>query len=348
MRSANRRSGRQRTPRIRAALFALALGVAAPRAALAASTLRVATLVPKASSWGKILRTWEKAVSERTHGEVTLDVYYNGVHGMEDAMVAKMRTGQLDGAVVSSVGLADIYKDVLVLQLPGVLVDWATLDRAREALSPELERGFASAGFSLLSWADVGLVRPYSEGIEVRKPPDMKTAHPLVYRDDPILPVLFQTVGGVVPTPLDVGEVLPALRTGSVNVVLAPGLAVEQLQWAPHLDHVTNWVMVSVIGGTIFRSAALDALPTDVRGTFLDIQKRVGALQSREVRQDDIDAYGRVSKKMQRVSLSPAERDAWSGLARETVRRLSLSTFPRNLVEKVTRIAEAAGTGASG
>jgi TRAP-type C4-dicarboxylate transport system substrate-binding protein len=325
--------------RFAGALLGAALFGLAPATARATTTLRVATLAPKASSWGKILRTWEKVVSDKTTGQLKLDVYYNGVHGMEDAMVAKMKTGQLDGAVLSSVGLADIYRNVLALQLPGLLSDWNTLDRVRQALAPELTQGIKEAGFSLLSWADVGLVRPFSAGFAVRTPADIKSRHPVVFRDDPILPTMYQTIGGIVPTPFSVMEVLPGLRTGTVNFVFAPGLAVEQLQWAQHLDHVTNWTLVCVIGGTVFRTAVLDALPSDLRATFVDIQTRVGEAQTKLVRADDEAAYGRVSKKMQVLQLDAADREAWAKLSRDSVRRLSQATFPRALVEKVATLA---------
>jgi len=303
--------------------------------AKAATTLRVATLVPQASSWGRILQTWDKAVAEKTHDVVKLDIYYNAVQGMEDSMVAKMRTGQLDGAVVSSVGLADIYKNVLALQLPGVLTTWEKLDRARGALGAELKAGLANNGFSLLSWADLGVVRPFSTGYAVRRPSDLKNRHPLLFRDDPILPMLYQSLGGVVPRPLSVGEVLPALQSGGVDFVFAPGLAVEQLQWAQHLDHVTDWTLVCVIGGTVFRTASLDALPSDLRETFLDIQRRVGEAQNRMVRKDDQSAFSRVTKKMTVQQLDASEKDTWDKLAQEAVRKLAQSTFPRELVDQV-------------
>jgi TRAP-type C4-dicarboxylate transport system substrate-binding protein len=307
--------------------------------AAAGTTLRVATLAPKASSWGKIMRTWEKALDTKTAGQAKLDVYYNGVHGMEDAMVAKMRTGQLDGAVLSSVGLSNIYKDVLLLQLPGLLADWATLDRVRDAMSQELKTGFDGAGFAVLSWSDLGKVRPFSNGFVVKSPTDLSSRHPIVYADDPILPQMYQTIGGVVPIPSSVMEVLPALRTGTANVVLAPSLAVEQLQWAPYLDHVTDWTLVCVIGGTVFRKAAIEALPPDLRTTFLDIQTKVGELQTRLVRKDDDEAFARMSKKMQLSAPTAADRTAWETLTHEVVKRLSQSTFPKDLVQKVATLA---------
>ena len=46
----------------------------------------------------------------------------------------QMRTGQLDGAAVTANGLSMIYKDVLVLQLPGLYRNWAKLDSARNGM----------------------------------------------------------------------------------------------------------------------------------------------------------------------------------------------------------------------
>lgn len=322
-----------------AAAAVVAGGLALAPPAHSATTLRVGSLAPKASSWGRIIRTWEKAVADKTDGAIKLDVYYNGVHGMEDAMVGKMRTGQLDGAVLSSVGLADIYRNILALQLPGLLSDWATLDRVREALAPEMKQGVEDAGFALLSWADVGRVRPFSNGFAVHRPSDVQGKRPLVYRDDPILPTVFQTMGGVVPTPHSVMEVLPALRTETVNVVFAPALAVEQLQWAPQLDRVTNWSMVCVIGGTVFRKQAMLTLPEDLRATFLEIQTKVGQALTKMVRKDDESSYERISKKMVVTELDAADKEAWSALTRESVKRLAVSAFPRPLVEKVATLA---------
>jgi hypothetical protein len=38
-------------------------------------------------------------------------------------------------------------------------------------------------------------------------------------------------------------------------------------------------------------------------------------------------------------AIDAADRDAWSSLTKEAVRRLSQSTFPRALVEKVATLA---------
>src|ERR1700755_2756533 len=103
-------------------------------AAHAGQTLRIGTVAPRGSTWGKALAAWEKIVVEKTQGEVSLQVYYNAIQGDERTMVSKLRTGQLDGAALSSVGLSNVFYDVMVLQLPGVSNSWPLVDMLRNLM----------------------------------------------------------------------------------------------------------------------------------------------------------------------------------------------------------------------
>jgi len=320
-------------------LAALGLVVLNPSEALAQTKLRVATLAPKNSAWGKVFKVWAKAMDQKSGGKLQLDIYYNAVQGNEDSMVGKMKTGQLDGAALTSVGLSRIYKDVLVLQLPGVVDTWAMLDKVRGDLAPDLEKSFDAEGFKVVGWGDVGLVHQMSKGFAVRKPSDMKGKHPIVWRNEPMGPTVYSVIGGVVPVPMSPTEVLPGLRSGKVDVINAPALAAEQLQWTPYLDHVGSNVTVCAVGGTVFRKKALEDLPADLKAVFSDIQAKMGKSNSLRVRKLDEEAYKRISSKMKLVDLTPAERSEWEKVLRESVKRLGQGTFNKALIDRVLKIA---------
>lgn len=315
-----------------------ALFVAAPAAAKPEHKLRVATLAPKNSAWGKVFKVWQKAVDQKSKGRLELEVFYNAVQGNEDSMVGKMKTGQLDGAALTSVGLSRIHKDVLVLQLPGVVDSWSALDKVRAAVGPELEARFAKEGFRILSWGDVGLVRQMSKGYAVRRPSDVKGHRPAVWRNEPMGPAIYSKIGGVVPVPVSPVEVLPALRAGKLDLVNAPALAAEQLQWTPYLDHVSSTVSVCAIGGSVFRKKALDDLPADLREMFMDMQERMNKSNSKRIRKLDEKAYDRLKKKMKVVDLSDADREEWKKVLVPVVKQLSHGTFDKELVQKVLKI----------
>ncbi len=301
----------------------------------AAHTLRVATLAPKNSAWGKVFKVWEQALAKKSNGALKLQVFYNAVQGNEDSMVGKMKTGQLDGGAFTSVGLSRIERNVLVLQLPGVVDSWDALDKVRAAIGKDLEGRFAAHGFLIVGWGDVGLVRQMTRGFAVRQPADLRGRRPLVWRNEPIGPSIYSTIGGVVPVPLSPPEVLPALRAGKIDVISAPALAAEQLQWTPFLDHVSGTASVCAIGGTVFRKAALDALPADARKVFDEIQHNMAKATKNRVRKLDQQAYERLKKRMTVVELSNADREAWRKLLVPAVKKLANGSFDKRLVERV-------------
>lgn len=320
------------------ATVALGLGLFAPTPASAKSQIKIATLAPKNSSWGKVYQVWQTAIDKKTNGELNIELFYNGVQGNETSMVAKMKTGQLDGAALTSVGLAAIYRNILVLQLPGVMTQWSELDSVREKLAPDLRKGFEDNGFYVSGWGDIGLLRQFSKGFGVRLPNDLKGKRPVTWRNEPMGPQIYAAIGGVVPVPLDPMEVVSTLRAGGVNVISAPSLAAEQLQWTPHLDHVTDQVSVCAVGGLVFRKQALDGLPGDLRKTFDEMQKRASQTQTDRIRKLDQEAYDRISKKMEVVHLTDADRDVWKALLKKVVTQLARGTFDKALVNKVLQM----------
>ena len=107
-----------------------------------AVTLKVGTLAPGDSPWGQVFKVWKHAVEERSSNNLQLQFFWNGTQGDESAMVGKIRTGQLDGAAITAIGLGQIYKQVLVLQLPGLFTDWGKLDNARNQMKASFDAQF--------------------------------------------------------------------------------------------------------------------------------------------------------------------------------------------------------------
>ena len=314
---------------------ALVAGVLGSGNAEAAEVLKVGTLAPKSSPWGQVFSTWEKAVKEKSGGKLELQFFYNGTQGDEGAMVGKMKSGQLDGAAVTGVGLSKIHKPILALQLPGLFSSWAKLDAARDALKPEFEKGAKDAGFFIAGWGDVGAVHTMSKGFAIKSPDDIKGKKPYMWRDDAITPALYQVIGGVTPVPLNVPEVLPNLNTGAVNIVNAPALAAEQLQWASKLDHIVESTSGYAIGALVFSNKRLDALPADLRAILVDTGKVASSALTNRIRNEDAAAFSRMKGKMTVVTLSAEEKSRWDRLFHQTRQRLGQGTFSPDLIAKL-------------
>lgn len=297
-------------------------------------TLKLGSLAPRESPWGQVLRTWTKAVKEKTKGEVVIEIYWNATQGDEAAQVSKLKTGQLDGAVVSALGLAVIDPEVNVLQVPGLYADWKQLDLVRDALKPRFDERFKAKGFVLAGWGDIGLDRWMSKGFAVAAPADLKGKRPWVWREDALLPPLFQAAN-VVPVPLGVPEVLPELSTGNVNVLSISALGAEQLQWSSRLDHLSADIVAPNIGGVVLSKARLDALSEEHRNIVVDTAKLTCAALTTRIRAEDEKAFERLKGRMTLVESSPEQRQQWRDLYLETRKRLGKGALPEKLIGEV-------------
>jgi TRAP-type transport system periplasmic protein len=314
--------------------LALAVLMLATPALAAPTVLKIGSLAPRESPWGKILRVWAKAVKEKTGGEVELEIYWNATQGDEPAQMSKMKTGQLDGAIVSAVGLGIVDPNVNVLQVPGLYAGWPQLDKVRDALKPRFDKSFREAGFELVGWGDIGLDRLMSKGFAIKTPADLKGKRPWVWREDPVLPPFFQAVG-VVPVPTSVPEAVTELSTGNVNVMSVSGLAAEQLQWASRLDHVNLMVMAPNIGGMVFSKAKLDSLKPEFRAAVVETGKIASKKLTESIRDEDKLAIERLKKRMEVTEPSAADQAAWSAVFADTQARLAKGTFPPELMKEV-------------
>lgn len=294
--------------------LALLVGVGVSEDANAAEVIKIGTLAPGASPWGQVFKVWAEAVSKKSDGKLELQFFYNGQQGDEGAMVGKMKAGQLDGSAVTAVGLSKIYKPILALQMPGLFTTWAKLDAARDTMKGEFEKGAKDAGFAILGWGDIGAAHVMSKGVAIKAPEDIKGKKPYMWRDDAVAPVLFQVIGGITPVPLNVPEVLPNLNTGAVNLLTAPALAAEQLQWASKLDTIVEDTAGLAIGALVLSSKRLDALPEDLRTILLDTGKIAANALTKRIRTEDDAAFARMKSKMTVIKLTADERAKWEAV----------------------------------
>ena len=301
--------------------------------------LKIGSVAPRESPWGAVLRVWQKAVKDKTKGEVTIEIFWNATQGDEPAQMSKVKTGQLDGAIVSAVGLGVIDPNVNVLQVAGLYPDWPTLDKVRDALKPRFEKTFHDAGMELVGWGDIGLDRFLSRGFPVKRPEDLKDKRAWVWTEDPVLPPVFQ-LSGTVMVPKGLPEVLPELSTGNVNVISVSALAAEQLQWASRLDFISRAVVAPNIGGIVMSKAKLDALPPASRDIVLETGRLAAKALTERIRGEDVKAFERLSKRMTVVEPNAEDLKAWQKLFADARVRLGKGTFPPALLQEVEQLAK--------
>ncbi len=330
-----------RFSRLRLAPFAvLTLALLAPLGtpidAQQATELRIATVAPDGSPWMRVFRAWDRELRERTQGQLGLRLYPGGAQGQEPDYIDKMNAGQLDGAALTTTGLSQIVRTVLVLGLPGIFDDYATLDRVRRRMGPRFERQFNRAGYTLLGWGDVGRGRLFSRR-QILRPRDLRQARPWAPREDAIFSEFLNVVGAN-PRRLGIPEVYPALQTGMVDTVPASALAVVALQWHSRLRYYSETSAGILVGATILKKDKFDALPEAHREALMETSRRGHRLVARAIRREDDRALQVIARRLTAVDTTPHDAE-WRLAALQTRDRLVGRIFPQSLFDAVARAA---------
>ncbi len=300
----------------------------------AKSTLKMATLAPPRSPWGKVFKTWSKAVEQKTKGEVEVEWLWNGTAGPESGVVGKIKSGQITGAAITAVGLASIDKRFLALQMPGAFKSWKDLDKARDKFAPELFAAAKKEGFHVGGFGDVGIGRVMSKGFAVKVPGDLKGKSPGMISDDIIAPKIYEAIGGVTGVPSSVVGFLPKLNSGAINVMNTPSLAAEQLQWASRLDHINTASTYFGIGAVVMSEKELGKLSADHREVVTSTGKQAADALTKRIRKADDKAFDRLKKKMKVHEASGAEKAEWDKVFKKGCERLK-GAIPGGALGKV-------------
>jgi TRAP-type C4-dicarboxylate transport system substrate-binding protein len=322
-------------------LLSLLALTAFERGAHATTTLKIGTIAPQDSPWGHEFKQWAKEVADDSHGEVTLDFLWNAQAGDEPLMVQKIRAGQIDGAAVTPLGLGQTgVSNIMLFTLPGLFTTWQKLDQVRDAVKDDLVKEFQQKGFTIVGWGDVGALKEMTVGFEIHHPTDLRGRSVYYFIGDPITPKVYAAIGGINPRPLNLTEVLQALTTKSIDVVMAPPLGAEQLQWASHVDHISTQTLAYAIGAVIMSSSRLAAMPANLRQIVLDRGAQASDRLQKRIRNLDAQAYARMKASKTAYDPSPAEVAEWAPIFMKVGLDLRGSMFTPALFDRVVAMAD--------
>lgn len=296
--------------------------------------LKIGSLAPAGSTWVKSFEKTNREISKATNGEVVMKIYAGGVMGDESAMVRKMRTGQLDGGALTSVGLGDVNPELLVLQLPLTFRNYEELDYVRDQMSPTFKKLLEDKGFVLLHWGDVGFDYIFSS-TAIAKPEDFKKTKMWVWDLDPISKAVME-VSGVNGVLLGVPDVLPSLQTGVIDAFSNSPYGAVALQWYTKAKFVTDLKIAMVIGGFVLSKKSWDTIPAEHQKAILEIAEKNGKDLLSAIRKDNQAAIRTINGAGIK-SVQAEDMPSWLAMAKKTREVLSGTLFPKALVDEVSK-----------
>jgi TRAP-type transport system periplasmic protein len=298
--------------------------------------LKMVTLAPAGSQWAKVFQTWSDEALSESDCRLVLKWYWNGGGGGDELrMVADLRQGQKHGAAMTAVGLGEIYKDVLLFQLPGLFENWPALDAARDKERGFFEEEFRKRGFEIVGWGDVGASKIMTIGFQVKVPADIKDRAGWHLPGDPVSPILFGKLG-LKANPTSLGELGSHLGKDIQVLTMAP-YAAEQLQLASKVTHLTALTPAFIIGALVMKKEKIDSLPKDLKDILLATGKKNAESLTKTIRIQDGEAFNRL-KKTKVVHQPTAEETAqWKALLSEARKSLRGAPFTPEVYDRIVK-----------
>ncbi len=309
------------------------------------TTLTIATTMPANSLWGKALKAWANQVEDLSKSELVFKIFDNGAQGNEPEMVQKMKSKQLDGALLTAPGLQQINVNFLLFQMPGLFNTWTQLDTVRNnaGLQTELNALFDQQGFINIGWGgDTGQSKIMSHQIPVSMPIDLKKGACADFSGDPILPAMFNQIQGVNVVSLTIPAVLPNLSVGRVSIIITPSSLAKQFQWSSKITDINTLTIAFNIGAIVFSKASVEALTPELKTMLLTTGKEAAENLNTKSRSADQQAFDILKTKTSTVDSEGLALDAWQKIFTATQQDLKGNPFLPALWEQVVNLANAA------
>jgi len=325
-------------------LLALALGVAS-LAQAADSRLRIGTLAPKNSLYHQQLMELGEAWRSAQGGDAKYLVYPDGSQGGEAEMARRMRIGQLQGALLSVVGLREIEPSIAALQsLPLLFRSWDEVDYVRDKMRAGMEAKFLDKGFVVLAWGDAGWVRFFSKEAAVR-PDDYKKMKFFTWGSETEQQEIMKRLG-YTPVPLETSDILPSIQTGMINVVPSTpyfALASQVYTSAPHMLDV-NWA--PIVGALVVTRKAWGEMSPATQAAVRAAGEKAGQQIRLKARQEVEDAVEAMKKRGLIVHRPNAQQmQEWNELAEKLYPRIRGTMVPAETFDEVFSLLKAYRSG---
>ncbi len=311
-----------------------------------ALTIKLGSLVPKDSAWENYLKKigaeWEKA----SNGEVTMTIYPGGITGSEGDMLNKIKLGQLDAAAITGVGLSDIFKGILAIQLPMVVKKDKELDYVLDKMKPYYEKKCEENGYKVLLWNRMGWIYFFSRNT-VKSPDDLKKQKLYIWQGDDDLIQTWKEFGFNI-VPLESSEVMTSLQTGMVDAMMASPLTAGAMQWFGTARFMCDMKLSPFIGGVVISNSTWNKIPENLRPELEKIAKKIGTQMQAGVLADDEKALALMSSPQAGVVgttlviVSPRKKDAmaWEELFNKGIEQLKGKTVHEESLNMIRMYVE--------
>ncbi|MBW1959629.1 MAG: TRAP transporter substrate-binding protein DctP [Deltaproteobacteria bacterium] len=259
-----------------------------------AMRFKIATLSPEGSVWMQKMREGAEELTRKTDNRVTIKYYPGGVMGDDQAVLRKIRIGQLHGGAVVGGSLSRFYPDNQIYSLPLKFRSFDEVDYVRKHLDPLIAQGLEKGGFVTFGIAEGGFAYVMSK-VPIRTVEEMRRQKVWIPDNDPMILESVKAFG-ITPFPLSIVDVRAGLQTGLINTVTTPPIGAVALQWHTQINYLMYEPFMYIYGVLALDRKAFAKISPDDQRIFREIMGRKFRELDRLNREDNVNALNALRK----------------------------------------------------
>jgi TRAP-type transport system periplasmic protein len=253
-------------------LFTVCIGLVFMTAAANVSArpvlLKVGSVTPKGSPWDNALRQLAADWNEITDGQVQMRIFSGGVAGEEADVIRKMRFNSLQGAVLTTYGLNQIYQDTFALSLPFLMTSDEEFEYVFNQIEEYLRENIESQGFKVITWTNVGWVYIFAKE-KVASPSDLRRINLATTDSDKAIAQALKA-SNFNAIPVGLSEVLTGLNSGMIDACYTVKMGAAAYQWFGIANHMTDLPMAPVLAAIVVSDRAWRGVPDRYKEEMLE------------------------------------------------------------------------------
>lgn len=301
------------------ALLLGALSITVP--AHAEQTIKIATIAPDGSAWMRELRAAGTEVQAGTQGRVAVKFYPGGVMGSDQVVLRKMKLGQLQGGMLTSSALAEVYTDAPIYSLPFLFESWAQVDKVRPQIDPLLAKGFDAHGMHMLAVSSIGFAYIMSTK-PLHSRADMDHTKLWIPQNDVIAERTFK-MAGISTIPLPLGDVFTSLQTGLVDTVANTPSGAVALQWHGKVRDMIDLPLTFVVGYVVLDGKSWHQMSPADQAVVGKAFAAAAARMDAGIKHDDAAALAAMKKQgLVLTTLDATEAARWHDIGAKVIQQM--------------------------
>ena len=234
------------------------------------------TVVPQGIGFSKQIEgILVPGLKNATDGRLIYRVYYGGVMGDEEAIIQKIRAGQLQSCGVSVQGAIMACPEMAVLALPFMFNDYGEVDYIKEKMFSVFDHLMLKRGLKLLMWLDQGFDQIYSIRLPLAKVEEFPNAKFITWCGA-VEEKIFQKLN-TSPVQVGIPEFNSTLRMGLADAFIGPAIWSIGTQLYAQLKYINSTNVRYSPGLCIVSIDVWNALPPKYQE---NISKNLGQWQT--------------------------------------------------------------------